>query len=205
MLLVKFDKKLVSSWGSSWLPSSWWQCWWFNVSLFLCSLPPPSSPLSFSRHCPCFDVAFRGSFANFWKWTLMYCICCIFNWIFQVWGLNFKLKHEVFKKISQIKIYAYINIPDIHDMNKRVHKKLFISSFAAVGDQLLALIFRGITFERDAWQVLLRLDHPIVWITLICPGIISESALLNYFAAQLLQDMERERSAFLCKHYHIQI
>ena len=137
--------------------------------------------------------------------TLMYCICCIFNWIFQVWGLNFKLKHEVFKKISQIKIYAYINIPDIHDMNKRVHKKLFISSFAAVGDQLLALIFRGITFERDAWQVLLRLDHPIVWITLICPGIISESALLNYFAAQLLQDMERERSAFLCKHYHIQI
>ena len=48
----------------------------------------------------------------------MYCICCIFNWIFQVWGLNFKLKHEVFKKISQIKIYAYINIPDIHDMNK---------------------------------------------------------------------------------------
>ena len=118
MLLVKFDKKLVSSWGSSWLPSSWWQCWWFPVSLFLCSLPPPSSPLSFSRHCPCFDVASRGSFANFWKWTLMYCICCIFNWIFQVWGLNFKLKHEVFKKISQIKIYAYINIPDIHDMNK---------------------------------------------------------------------------------------
>ena len=41
--------------------------------------------------------------------------------------------------------------------------------------------------------------------TVSFPEFFSESALLNYFAAQLLQHMERERSAFLCIPIYIQI